>query len=153
MGFIHNNKPIKIWNNTEKGFYKDLENYLDLAICILSQREENMISNTQYMFVDTISSEQYLFFFTFITNRDSLDWKNYGVQNIVDTVVEHKALDNGAIILMHNGAKYTASALQSVIDGLKAKGYTFVSIADLIMKESYTIDHTGKQISKQFVNE
>ncbi len=79
---------------------------------------------------------------------DSLDWKNYGVQNIVDTVVEHKALDNGAIILMHNGAKYTASALQSVIDGLKAKGYTFVSIADLIMKENYTIDHTGKQISK-----
>ncbi len=79
---------------------------------------------------------------------DSLDWKNYGVQNIVDTVVEHKALDNGAIILMHNGAKYTASALQSIIDGLKAKGYTFVSIADLIMKENYTIDHTGKQISK-----
>lgn len=79
---------------------------------------------------------------------DSLDWKNYGVQNIVDTVVEHKALDNGAIILMHNGAKYTASALQSVIDGLKEKGYTFVSIADLIMKENYIIDHTGKQISK-----
>ena len=79
---------------------------------------------------------------------DSLDWKNYGVQNIVDTILNHKALDNGAIILMHNGAKYTASALQSVIDGLKAKGYSFVSIEDLIMKENYTIDHTGKQISK-----
>lgn len=70
------------------------------------------------------------------------------MQNIIDTVVEHKALDNGAIILMHNGAKYTASALQSVIDGLKAKGYTFVSIEELIMKENYTIDHTGKQIAK-----
>lgn len=79
---------------------------------------------------------------------DSLDWKDYGVQNIIDTVVNHKALENGAIILMHNGAKYTAEALQGVIDGLKEKGYTFVSIADLIKRENYSIDHTGKQIDK-----
>ncbi len=77
---------------------------------------------------------------------DSLDWKNYGVQNIVDTVVNHKALGNGSIILMHNGAKYTASALQSVIDGLKAKGYKFVTMSELIIKENYHIDHTGRQI-------
>ena len=77
---------------------------------------------------------------------DSLDWKNYGVQNIVDTVVNHKALGNGSIILMHNGAKYTASALQSVIDGLKEKGYKFVTMSELIIKENYHIDHTGRQI-------
>lgn len=77
---------------------------------------------------------------------DSLDWKNYGVQNIIDTVVNHKALGNGSIILMHNGAKYTASALQEVIDGLKAKGYSFVTMSELIMKENYHIDHTGRQI-------
>ncbi|MEE0685017.1 MAG: polysaccharide deacetylase family protein, partial [Lachnospiraceae bacterium] len=47
---------------------------------------------------------------------DSLDWKNYGVNSIIDTVVNHKALDNGGIILMHNGSKYTADALQGVID-------------------------------------
>lgn len=79
---------------------------------------------------------------------DSLDWKNYGVQNIVDTVVNHKALDSGAIILMHNGAEYTAQALQQVIDGLKEKGYSFVTIDELIKRENYSIDHTGKQISK-----
>ncbi len=78
---------------------------------------------------------------------DSLDWKNYGVQNIIDTVVNHKALGNGSIILMHNGAKYTAKALQDVIDGLKAKGYRFVTMSELIMKENYHIDHTGRQIS------
>ena len=77
---------------------------------------------------------------------DSLDWKNYGVQKIVDTVVKHKALQNGSIILMHNGAKYTASALQSVIDGLKEKGYKFVTMSELIIKENYHIDHTGRQI-------
>lgn len=78
---------------------------------------------------------------------DSLDWKNYGIDNIVDTVVNHKALDNGAIILMHNGAKYTAKALQSIIDGLKEKGYKFVTMSEIIIKENYSIDHTGKQIA------
>ena len=37
---------------------------------------------------------------------DSLDWKNYGVQNIIDTVCNHKSLDCGSIILCHLGAKY-----------------------------------------------
>ena len=79
---------------------------------------------------------------------DSLDWKNYGVNSIIDTVVNHKALDNGGIILMHNGSKYTADALQGVIDGLKKKGYTFVTIPELIMRDVYVIDHTGKQVKK-----
>jgi peptidoglycan/xylan/chitin deacetylase (PgdA/CDA1 family) len=77
---------------------------------------------------------------------DSLDWKNYGADSIVNTVVNHKALDDGAIILLHNGAKYTTSALQAMIDGLKNKGYNFVTIGELIYKEGYKIDHTGKQI-------
>lgn len=79
---------------------------------------------------------------------DSLDWKNYGVNSIIDTVVNHKALENGAIILMHNGSKYTADALQGVIDGLKKKGYVFVTIPELIMRDNYVIDHTGKQIKR-----
>ena len=40
---------------------------------------------------------------------DSLDWKDYGTDNIIKTVTTHKALKNGSIILMHNGAKYTAA--------------------------------------------
>lgn len=38
---------------------------------------------------------------------DSLDWKDYGVDSILNTVLNHKALGNGSIILCHNGAKYT----------------------------------------------
>ena len=52
---------------------------------------------------------------------DSLDWKDYGTDNIIKTVTTHKALKNGSIILMHNGAKYTAEALESVITGLQSK--------------------------------
>lgn len=79
-------------------------------------------------------------------NVDSLDWKNYGVDSIVQTVTEHKDLKNGSIILMHNGAKYTADALPKVIEGLQAKGYEIVPISKLIYKEPYHLDVTGRQI-------
>lgn len=79
-------------------------------------------------------------------NVDSLDWKNYGVDSIIQTVTEHKDLKNGSIILMHNGAKYTAEALPKVIEGLQAKGYEIVPISKLIYKEPYHLDVTGRQI-------
>lgn len=76
---------------------------------------------------------------------DSLDWKNYGVDSIIDTVLNHKALQNGSIILMHNGAKYTAEALPAVIEGLQEKGYEIVPISELIIRENYHMDVTGRQ--------
>ena len=48
---------------------------------------------------------------------DSLDWKDYGADSIVRTILDHKHLGNGSIILMHNGAKYTPAALDAVITG------------------------------------
>jgi len=50
---------------------------------------------------------------------DSLDWKDYGAESIIKTVTQNKHLGNGSIILCHNGAKYTAEAL----DTLKDAGY------------------------------
>ena len=58
-----------------------------------------------------------------MSNDDSLDWKNYGRENIINTVVNHKHLGNGSIILCHNGAKYTAQALDDMIKGLEEKDY------------------------------
>ena len=77
---------------------------------------------------------------------DSLDWKDYGKESIIDTVVNHKDLQNGAIILCHNGAKYTASALDEMITTLKEQGYEFVPISELIYKDNYHMDVTGRQI-------
>lgn len=77
---------------------------------------------------------------------DSLDWKDYGVENIVNTVLNHKHLGNGSIILCHNGAKYTAEALESLITGLKEKGYEIVPISKLIYKDTYNINHEGRQL-------
>lgn len=80
---------------------------------------------------------------------DSLDWKDYGVDSIIDTVTNHKNLENGAIILCHNGAKYTAEALDRMITILKEKGYELVPLSELIYKDNYFMDVNGKQILKQ----
>lgn len=77
---------------------------------------------------------------------DSLDWKDYGTDDIIRRVTEHKHLGNGSIILCHNGAKYTKDALEKVITTLQEKGYEFVPVSKLIYKENYHMDHEGRQI-------
>ena len=77
---------------------------------------------------------------------DSLDWKDYGTESIINTVLNHKHLGNGSIILMHNGAKYTPAALEAIITGIKDAGYELVPISPLICREKYTIDQEGRQI-------
>lgn len=85
--------------------------------------------------------------FTFVSNSDSLDWKNYGVDAIVERVCEHKALKSGAIILCHNGAEYTAKALDTLIKRVKEMGYEFVPISELIFKDNYYMKGDGTQVS------
>lgn len=76
---------------------------------------------------------------------DSLDWKDYGAEDIVDRVCHHKNLENGAIILLHTGTKYTAEALPKLLEGLEQAGYGFVSLSEMLLEEPYTIDHEGRQ--------
>ena len=77
---------------------------------------------------------------------DSLDWKDYGVDSIVKTVTGHKHLGSGSIILCHNGAKYTAEALDTLIQNLKDQGYQFVPLSELIYRDHYHLDHEGRQM-------
>ena len=85
-------------------------------------------------------------YYTIQWDVDSLDWKDYGVDSIIKTVTQHKHLGNGSIILCHNGAKYTAQALDTLIATLKNEGYTFVPISELIYKDGYHMNHEGRQI-------
>ncbi len=77
---------------------------------------------------------------------DSLDWKDLSASDIASRICER--VQSGSIILCHNNGLHTAEALPIVIDTLRAKGYTFVPIGELIYKENYTIDQTGKQCPK-----
>ena len=77
---------------------------------------------------------------------DSLDWKDYGVDSIVNTVCSNKHLGNGSIILCHNGAKFTADALDTLITNLKGQGYEIVPISELIYRDGYHMDAEGRQV-------
>ncbi|TCS94137.1 polysaccharide deacetylase family sporulation protein PdaB [Hazenella coriacea] len=65
-------------------------------------------------------------------DTDSLDWMNPGTGKIINRVVS-KA-HPGDIILMHasDSCKQTHEALPEIIDQLRAKGYEFVTVTELI---------------------
>lgn len=71
--------------------------------------------------------------------------EEYTAEKIINGVCNH--VQDGSIVLFHNAAKNTPDALPIIIEKLLAEGYEFVKIKDLIYKENYKIDHTGKQIS------
>ena len=77
---------------------------------------------------------------------DSLDWKDYGVDSIISTVCTNKHLGNGSIILCHNGAKYTADALDTLITNIRGQGYEIVPVSELIYRDGYHMNAEGRQI-------
>ncbi|BCJ93608.1 hypothetical protein acsn021_11770 [Anaerocolumna cellulosilytica] len=96
-----------------------------------------------------IESTEELGYYCVQWDVDSLDWKDYGVESIVKTVVDNNHLGNGSIILCHNGAKYTKDALELVITGLQSKGYEIVPISQIIYTDNYYMDHEGRQFQKK----
>ena len=77
---------------------------------------------------------------------DSLDWKNLSAQKMAERVLS--GVKCGSIVLMHNDGKNTVQALPLIIEGLKNKGYSFKTIGELIYRDNYVIDHTGRQIRR-----
>ncbi len=81
---------------------------------------------------------------------DSLDWKEMGVQPVVDRVTRN--VRNGSIVLFHNNAKYVLEYLPIIIERLQREGYEIVPISQLIYKENFYMDNTGRQIKKGIIN-
>jgi len=77
---------------------------------------------------------------------DSLDWKKLGADHMTSTVLNHKSLQNGSILLFHNDVPETPIALRRILAELKNQGYEFVPVSELIMREGFKLDHTGRQI-------
>lgn len=78
---------------------------------------------------------------------DSLDWQGISADEIERNVMDK--VKNGSIVLFHNAADHTPEALPNIIRELKADGYEFVKIDELIYKDNYYIDVTGKQIQNK----
>lgn len=83
-------------------------------------------------------------YYTIQWDIDSLDWKELGVQSVVDRVTRN--VRNGSIVLFHNNAKYIKEYLPIVIERLQESGYEIVPISELIYKENFMMDNTGRQI-------
>ncbi len=81
--------------------------------------------------------------YTIQWNVDSLDYTGLSVDEIVQRVLSR--IENGSMVLFHNGVENTAEALDIILTKLSSQGYSFVSVEDLIYKEDYYLDHTGKQ--------
>ena len=75
---------------------------------------------------------------------DTKDWTGKSAAAVL-SVVRNETKD-GSIILMHNGAKYTAQALDTVITKLQEQGYELVPVSSLVYRENYHMDHEGRQI-------
>ena len=76
---------------------------------------------------------------------DGIDYGDASAQAIYDRSV--KKTKAGDIILLHNGTKHTAQVLPKILEALECK-YEFATISELIYKDKYIIDNTGRQIQK-----
>lgn len=74
---------------------------------------------------------------------DSLDWKDISQDQIVERVVRN--VGNGSIVLFHNNAQYVSQYLPQILEKLTRDGYKIVAVGDLILKQDYYMDHTGRQ--------
>lgn len=90
---------------------------------------------------ESVQAAKDLGYATVIWSVDSLDWKNPGVDTIINRSV--KLTHPGAILLMHasDSCKQTDQALPSVIKQLRDQGYKFVGLDELI--RTHGVDMNG----------
>ncbi len=74
---------------------------------------------------------------------DSIDYGETTVSGIVERATRN--VKSGDIILLHNGTEHTAEALPQILEKLSNQ-FEFATVSNIIYKNNYKIDHTGKQI-------
>ena len=74
---------------------------------------------------------------------DSLDYQKLSVDEIYSRITNK--VQNGSIVLFHNGVENTPEALDKILTKLEKDGYEFVTVSELIYWDNYEIDHTGRQ--------
>lgn len=78
---------------------------------------------------------------TVLWSVDPKDWQNPSVEQVVNAVTT--TVEPGSIVLLHDG-QYplpTPKAVGQIIDNLRAKGYTFITMSELL--EYYEVRETG----------
>ena len=81
-------------------------------------------------------------------SRDTVDWKqDRSAQTILDGVL--KKLQSGDIILCHNNGYKIETYLPVLIETAQQKGYSFVTVSELLLSGETSIDNNGIQQAKK----
>ncbi|OKL36958.1 chitooligosaccharide deacetylase [Domibacillus mangrovi] len=82
--------------------------------------------------INTLTNDNYTIIL-WSWHQDTKDWTNQGVQKIANHVLSN--VQNGDIILLHDSGgnrTQTVQALQIILPELQKKGYTFVTVGELL---------------------
>ncbi len=74
---------------------------------------------------------------------DSLDWKNKGVQPLIDRAT--KNVKSGDIVLFHNDSQYIVDALPAVLKSYREQGLTAGPVSSVLLAGETAIDPQGRQ--------
>ena len=83
-------------------------------------------------------------YYTIQWNLDTLDYSGLTGEQMWNRIKDK--LNNGDIILSHNGTKNTADSLDGLIKNIKSQGFELLTVSELIYKDNYVIDNNGMQI-------
>lgn len=76
-------------------------------------------------------------------NVDSIDWNKPSPETIIERTT--KNISSGSVLLFHNDLENTTEALPEILKSLKEQGFEPCKVSELIYRENYTVDGTGKQ--------
>jgi peptidoglycan-N-acetylglucosamine deacetylase len=93
---------------------------------------------------NVISAARNLGLQTIQWNVDSLDWKQGISEKEILSRISEK-INPGSILLFHNDTTYTAKILISIIELIRNKGYGFLPVSKMLLKDNFTIDNEGRQ--------
>ncbi len=74
---------------------------------------------------------------------DSLDWKNKGVQDMVNRAT--KKVGSGDIVLFHNDSRYILDALPTILKSYQEQGLHVIPVGEILLQGKTTIDTQGRQ--------
>ena len=81
-------------------------------------------------------------------SRDTVDWKqDRSAQTILDGVL--KKLKSGDIILCHNNGYKIETYLPVLIETAQQKGFSFVTVSELLLSGETSVDSNGIQQAKK----
>ncbi|MDQ2087143.1 polysaccharide deacetylase family protein [Herbivorax sp. ANBcel31] len=140
----HSYSHIKM-GNIDKSRVKDEILKCDTVLEKITGKEVNLFRAPYGEYNNNVvRAARELNYYTIQWDVDSLDWKPGITPEKIHERINNN-IKNGSILLFHNDTAHTVATISDIIVNLKNNGYIFVPVSELIIKDSYYIDNTGKQ--------